>query len=104
MRASYERGAVGPLALIHRVQSLDEAIAKANSLPFGLAGYAFTRSAVHCLPLSRRGRGRQFIYQSFRRLSRRNTIWWRHGGEMKLVDEKTGQAGVLGSKLVAPVK
>lgn len=42
----------GPLALIHRVHSLDEAIAKANSLPFGLAGYAFTRSASNAYRLS----------------------------------------------------
>ena len=37
----------GPLALINPVRDLDEAIAKANSLPFGLAAYAFTRSADH---------------------------------------------------------
>lgn len=35
----------GPLALISPVSSLDEAIGKANSLPFGLAAYAFTHSA-----------------------------------------------------------
>lgn len=35
----------GPLALIHPVRSLDEAIEKANALPYGLAAYAFTRSA-----------------------------------------------------------
>jgi succinate-semialdehyde dehydrogenase / glutarate-semialdehyde dehydrogenase len=35
----------GPLALITPVASLDEAIDKANSLPFGLAAYAFTHSA-----------------------------------------------------------
>jgi len=35
----------GPLCLVTRVGSLDEAIAQANSLPFGLAGYAFTESA-----------------------------------------------------------
>ncbi|MBB1601535.1 NAD-dependent succinate-semialdehyde dehydrogenase [Variovorax sp. UMC13] len=35
----------GPLCLIARVANLGEAIAKANSLPFGLAGYAFTESA-----------------------------------------------------------
>jgi len=35
----------GPLALISPVSSLDEAIEKANSLPFGLAAYAFTHSA-----------------------------------------------------------
>lgn len=35
----------GPLSLIVRVDSLDEAIERANSLPYGLAGYAFTDSA-----------------------------------------------------------
>jgi succinate-semialdehyde dehydrogenase/glutarate-semialdehyde dehydrogenase len=35
----------GPLALINPFGSLDEAIEKANALPFGLAAYAFTHSA-----------------------------------------------------------
>jgi succinate-semialdehyde dehydrogenase / glutarate-semialdehyde dehydrogenase len=35
----------GPLALVSPVKTLDDAIEKANSLPYGLAGYAFTRSA-----------------------------------------------------------
>jgi succinate-semialdehyde dehydrogenase / glutarate-semialdehyde dehydrogenase len=35
----------GPLALVNPVRNLDEAIEKANALPYGLAGYAFTRSA-----------------------------------------------------------
>ena len=35
----------GPLALINPVKSIDEAIAKANALPYGLAAYAFTHSA-----------------------------------------------------------
>ncbi len=35
----------GPLALLNPVKSLDEAIEKANSLPYGLAAYAFTKSA-----------------------------------------------------------
>ncbi|MCK9908507.1 NAD-dependent succinate-semialdehyde dehydrogenase [Microbacteriaceae bacterium K1510] len=35
----------GPLALINPVSSLDQAIEKANALPYGLAAYAFTRSA-----------------------------------------------------------
>jgi succinate-semialdehyde dehydrogenase/glutarate-semialdehyde dehydrogenase len=35
----------GPLALINPVSSLEEAIEKANGLPFGLAAYAFTHSA-----------------------------------------------------------
>lgn len=35
----------GPLALVQRISSLDEAIGRANALPFGLAAYAFTDSA-----------------------------------------------------------
>ena len=35
----------GPLALVNPVRDLDEAIEKANGLPYGLAAYAFTRSA-----------------------------------------------------------
>ncbi len=34
----------GPLAAIRGFDTLDEAIAESNRLPFGLAGYAFTRS------------------------------------------------------------
>lgn len=37
----------GPMALINPVSSLDEAIEKANGLPFGLAAYGFTHSASY---------------------------------------------------------
>lgn len=36
----------GPIAIINRFETLDEAIAQANALPFGLAAYAFTDSAA----------------------------------------------------------
>ena len=35
----------GPLALINPFKTVDDAIEKANSLPYGLAAYAFTQSA-----------------------------------------------------------
>ena len=35
----------GPVAIVNRFSTLDEAIDEANRLPFGLASYAFTRSA-----------------------------------------------------------
>lgn len=37
----------GPMAIINRVGSLEEAINKANALPFGLAAYGFTHSAAN---------------------------------------------------------
>ncbi len=36
----------GPLALVNSFADLDEALAEANRLPYGLASYAFTRSAA----------------------------------------------------------
>ncbi|MFZ5676810.1 MAG: NAD-dependent succinate-semialdehyde dehydrogenase [Pseudomonadota bacterium] len=36
----------GPVAVINRFGTLDEAIAEANRLPFGLAAFAFTRSSA----------------------------------------------------------
>jgi succinate-semialdehyde dehydrogenase / glutarate-semialdehyde dehydrogenase len=44
----------GPLALLSPVKTLDEAIVKANSLPYGLAAYAFTRSARNVDQLAER--------------------------------------------------
>src|SRR5438128_8613468 len=35
----------GPIAVVNPVKSLDEAIEKANALPYGLAAYAFTNAA-----------------------------------------------------------
>jgi succinate-semialdehyde dehydrogenase/glutarate-semialdehyde dehydrogenase len=43
----------GPVAAIRGFASLEDAIAEANRLPFGLAGYAFTRSLKNADLLSR---------------------------------------------------
>jgi succinate-semialdehyde dehydrogenase/glutarate-semialdehyde dehydrogenase len=37
----------GPVAVFNRFSTVDEAIAKANRLPFGLAAYLFTRTMPH---------------------------------------------------------
>ena len=42
----------GPLAVINPVSSIEEAIQKANALPFGLAAYAFTHSAARAHELA----------------------------------------------------
>ena len=44
----------GPLAVVRGFDTLDEAIAEANRLPYGLAGYAFTRSLKNADLLARR--------------------------------------------------
>jgi len=44
----------GPMAAIRSFDTLDEAIAEANRLPYGLAGYAFTSSLKHAHALSQR--------------------------------------------------
>ena len=44
----------GPVALINRFSTEDEAVAEANRLPFGLASYAFTRDADRAIRLQER--------------------------------------------------
>lgn len=44
----------GPMAAVRSFNLLEEAIAEANRLPFGLAGYAFTRSLKNADLLARR--------------------------------------------------
>lgn len=44
----------GPVAAIRGFETLDEAITEANRLPFGLAGYAFTRSIRNAHQLAQR--------------------------------------------------
>lgn len=44
----------GPMAAIRKFSTLEEAIAEANRLPYGLAGYAFTRSLKNADLLARR--------------------------------------------------
>ena len=44
----------GPMAAVRGFNTLDEAIAEANRLPYGLAGYAFTRSLKNAHALSQR--------------------------------------------------
>jgi succinate-semialdehyde dehydrogenase/glutarate-semialdehyde dehydrogenase len=44
----------GPMAAIRSFSALDEAIAEANRLPYGLAGYAYTRSLKNADLLTRR--------------------------------------------------
>ena len=42
----------GPMAAVRSVKNLDEAIAEANRLPFGLSAYAFTSSIKNAHQLS----------------------------------------------------
>jgi succinate-semialdehyde dehydrogenase/glutarate-semialdehyde dehydrogenase len=44
----------GPMAAVRGFNTLDEAIAEANRLPYGLAGYAYTRSLKNAHALSQR--------------------------------------------------
>jgi succinate-semialdehyde dehydrogenase / glutarate-semialdehyde dehydrogenase len=37
----------GPVAIVDPIGSLDDAIAEANRLPFGLASYAYSRSSLN---------------------------------------------------------
>lgn len=42
----------GPVAVLNRFTGIDDAIRKANALPYGLAAYAFTQSVANIHRLS----------------------------------------------------
>jgi succinate-semialdehyde dehydrogenase/glutarate-semialdehyde dehydrogenase len=44
----------GPVAAIRSFKTIDEAIAEANRLPYGLAGYAYTRSLKNAHALTQK--------------------------------------------------
>lgn len=44
----------GPVAIVNRFSTLDDAVAEANRLPYGLASYAFTRSSANIEALGQR--------------------------------------------------
>jgi succinate-semialdehyde dehydrogenase / glutarate-semialdehyde dehydrogenase len=59
----------GPLALVNPVRSLDDAIEKANSQPYGLAAFG-----AQCRSSRQRRGSRQSLDQPLRRLHRRDTV------------------------------
>jgi succinate-semialdehyde dehydrogenase / glutarate-semialdehyde dehydrogenase len=69
----------GSPALLSPVHTLDEAIEKANSLPYGLAASVFTHSAREMSTGWRTHRGGQFVDQPSDRLICQNPVRWRQG-------------------------
>jgi len=65
----------GPLALLSPVKTLDEAIEKANSLPY-VSPPSLHQFGTQRRSAGRRCQGRQFVDQPPDRLVRRNTIRW----------------------------
>ena len=92
----------GPLALINPVGSLDEAIAKANALPYGARGLRLHPLGPQCRPSGGGRGGRQSLHQPFRRLDRRDAVRRRQGQRLRARGRHRG-AGVLhgGEKRVA---
>ena len=68
----------GPLALMLPFGILDEAIAEANRLPYGLAAYAYTRSTATATAWVR-DRGRHGVHQPPWPGPAGNAVWRREG-------------------------
>ena len=69
----------GPLALMVPFGTVDEAIAEANRLPYGLASYAYTRSTATAARLGAGDRGRHGVDQPSRPGPARNAVRRREG-------------------------
>ncbi len=83
----------GPLALVNRVRSLDEAIEKANSVPYGLGGLCLHQFGAQGQPALRKHRGRQPVDQPFRGVERRDAIRRRQGQRLRPRRRHRGAAG-----------
>jgi acyl-CoA reductase-like NAD-dependent aldehyde dehydrogenase len=84
----------GPIAAIRGFDTLDEAIAEANRLPFGLAGYAFTKSIKNADLLSQKLElGMLWINQPAMPVAR-NAVRRRQGFGLRLGRRPRGARGV----------
>ena len=55
----------GPIAIMIRVQDVDEAVRRANALPFGLAAYCFTKDSTHIDRISREVEAGMLAFNQF---------------------------------------
>ena len=69
----------GPMAAIRSFDTLEEAIAEANRLPYGLAGYAFTQVAEERRPAHAPRRSGHAVDQHAGHAHRRDAVRRRQG-------------------------
>ncbi len=84
----------GPMAAVRPFNTLDEAIAEANRLPYGLAGYAFTRSLKNAAPARAAARTRHVVDQSACDGVAGNAVRRREGLGLRLRRRPGGAGGV----------
>jgi succinate-semialdehyde dehydrogenase/glutarate-semialdehyde dehydrogenase len=84
----------GPIAAIRGFDTLEEAIAEANRLPYGLAGYAFTKSFKNVHLLSQQLRSRHAVDQPAGHAVAGNAVRRRQGFGLRL-RRRSGGAGSL---------
>ena len=85
---------VGPVAAIRGFDTLDEAIAESNRLPFGLAGYAFATSIKIRTPTRAPRRSRHAMDQPARDAVTRNALRQREGFGLRFGRRSGGCGGL----------
>ena len=93
-RAGDERGAVRPAGRDHAVQDLRRAVTEANRLPYGLAAYAYTRSAKTATAIAGAGRDRHDLDQPPRPRAARGAVRRRQGFRLRLRGRHRGDRGL----------
>jgi succinate-semialdehyde dehydrogenase/glutarate-semialdehyde dehydrogenase len=73
----------GPVAAVRGFDTLDEALAEANRLPFGLAGYAFTASLKTAHAITARAAGGHAVDQPARTGLARDALRRRQGFRLR---------------------
>ena len=86
----------GPIAAIRGFDTLEEAIAEANRLPYGLAGYAFTQSIKNAHLLSQQHGSRHAVDQPAGHAVARNAVRRRQGFGLRLGRRPGSDGGLPG--------
>ena len=89
----------GPMAVINPFKSFDDAVKEANRLPFGLAAYAWTRSAKTANAIASSGRDRHDDHQPPRPGVARGAVRRRQGFRLRLGGRQRSDRGLPESEV-----
>ncbi len=84
----------GPLAIISPFRGFDDVVAEANRLPFGLASYAYTRSAKTANAIAAAVEAGMMTINHHRPGAAGGAVRWREGLRLRLRRRLRGDRGL----------
>ena len=88
----------GPVALVFTVKNLDEAIALANNIPFGLGASAWTENSSESKRLVAEIEAGGSIYQRHGQIRSAPAFWWYQAFWLRTRTEQSGDSRICQSQ------